>query len=76
MIGDKARHEKVGMIVAFLHAQSQFLSGGGARVFEQFRFQRFCEEIVSGSLVEDERSPEMFFFSRYVYRPNPIVAEN
>ena len=41
--------------------------GNNKRVFRRY---------VSGSLVEDMRSPEMYFFSRYVYRPNPIVAEN
>lgn len=48
--------------------------GGGA--YSVGNNKRVFRRYVSGSLVEDPRSPEMYFFSRYVYRPNPIVDEN
>lgn len=48
-------------------AGGAYTVGNNKRVFRRY---------VSGSLIEDARSPEMFYFSRYVYRPNPVVAEN
>ena len=56
VVGDEAGHEEVGMVVAVLHAQREFLAGLAACLFEQFRLELFDEERIDEALVDEPAS--------------------
>ena len=52
VIADERRNEKVAVVVAFMHAQFERVTGIGTRIAQQFRFELFFKKAIGEALID------------------------